>query len=127
MVAEKSEAMVRFGMANSRMKDFYDVWLLSRLFDFDGRTLCEAVCNTFSRRSTPLPDGLPIAFTEEFRKDPQKQTQWHAFVRKARPEPVRHCFDAVINDVAAFLMPVLGAVPSNRLLEKAWAPGGPWR
>ncbi|NOY86870.1 MAG: nucleotidyl transferase AbiEii/AbiGii toxin family protein [Deltaproteobacteria bacterium] len=61
MIAEKLETMVRLGIANSRMKDFYDVWLLSLLFEFDGRTLCEAIRNTFRQRSTPLPNGLPMA------------------------------------------------------------------
>ena len=75
MVAEKFEAMVKLGMANSRMKDFYDVWLLSRLFEFDGIVLCEAVSNTFKRRSTLYPDGLPVVFTEEFSNDNQKQIQ----------------------------------------------------
>ena len=126
MVAEKFEAMVRLGMANSRMKDFYDVWLLSKLFEFDGRTLCEAVRNTFSRRATPLPAERPTAFIEEFRQDPQKQTQWHAFVRKARPESVGDSFDAVVDDVVAFLMPVVEAISSHRLFDKVWMPGGLW-
>ncbi len=109
MVAEKIEAMVRLGMANSRMKDFYDVWLLSRLFEFDGRILCDAIRKTFRRRSTPLPGGLPMAFTDEFGKDVQKQTQWRAFVRKSKPEDVSGDFNAVIGDVAVFLMLVLEA------------------
>jgi len=109
MVAEKLETTVRLGMANSRMKDFYDLWLLSRLFDFDGRTLCEAIRNTFRRRSTLLPDGLPMAFTGEFRKDEQKQVQWRAFVRKSKPENVPGDIDAVISEVAVFLMPVIQA------------------
>lgn len=126
MVAEKLETMVRLGMANSRMKDFYDVWLLSRLFEFDGRILCEAIHNTFKRRSTPLPEGLPIAFTDEFRKDAQKQTQWRAFVRKSRPERVESELDTVICEVAAFLSPVLEALVANKFLEAIWVQGGPW-
>ena len=126
VVAEKFEAMVRLGMANSRMKDFYDVWLLSRLFEFDGQMLCEAFRNTFSRRATPLPAGLPIAFTEEFRQDLQKQAQWQAFVRKAKPEPVADGFDALIDDVVHFLMPVVEAISDNRFLDKVWSPGEQW-
>ena len=126
MVAEKLETIVRLGMANSRMKDFYDVWLLSRLFEFDGRTLCEAVRNTFVRRSTPLPGGLPMAFTDEFRKDVQKQTQWQAFVRNSKPEDVSADIDVVIGDVAAFLMPVIEVARGNEYYELCWPQGGLW-
>ncbi len=73
MIAEKFHAMVTLGLANSRMKDFFDVWLLSRLFEFEGVLLSEAIHNTFTRRSTPLPEGRPFAFTNDFRKDARKQ------------------------------------------------------
>ena len=126
MAAEKLEAMVRLGIANSRMKDFYDMWLLSRLFEFDGRTLWEAVRNTFRRRSTPLPVGLPIAFTDEFRKSTQKHTQWRAFVRKSKPEAMPRDLDTVIGEVATFLMPVVEAARDDRVNESVWAQGGPW-
>jgi hypothetical protein len=126
MVAEKLEAMVRLGIANSRMKDFYDVRLLSKLFAFDGRTLCEAVGNTFKRRSTPIPDGLPLVFTDDFRKDVQKRAQWRAFVRKAKPDTAADNLDVVIDDLEAFLMPVVEAVRQSRLLELLWAQGGHW-
>ncbi|HEA69823.1 MAG TPA: nucleotidyl transferase AbiEii/AbiGii toxin family protein [Desulfobacterales bacterium] len=126
MVAEKFEAMVRLGMANSRMKDFYDLWLMSRLFEFNGLTLCDAIRNTFRSRSTPLPGGLPMAFTDEFRKDAQKQTQWRAFVRKSKPVDVSVDFDAVIDKVAAFLMPVVEAAKGEKLFGKLWPPKGPW-
>ena len=117
---------MRLGIANSRMKDFYDMWLLSRLFEFDGRALCEAVRNTFRRRSTALPVGLPIAFTDEFRKSTQKHTQWRAFVRKSKPETMPKDFDTVIGEVAAFLMPAVEAARDDRILEPTWAKGGPW-
>ncbi len=126
MVAEKLEAMVHLGMANSRMKDFYDVWLLSRLFTFDGQTLCEAVRNTFKRRSTPIPDGLPLALTDDFRKDVQKQTQWRAFIRKAKPEITVDNLDSVINDLGVFLIPVVETVRTTVCLILLWAQGGPW-
>jgi hypothetical protein len=127
MVAEKFEAMVHLGVANSRMKDFYDVWLMSRLFEFNGRTLCDAILNTFKRRSTPLPFGLPMPFTDEFRKDAQKQIQWQAFVRKSKPEDVPGDLDAVIDHVAAFLMPVLEAIRRDKPVGFYWPHGGPWR
>ena len=126
MVAEKFETMVRLGMANSRMKDFYDGWLMSRLFEFNGPTLRDAIRNTFKRRSTPLPDGLPIAFTEEFCKDAQKQTQWQAFVRKSKPVHVSGDFDAVMDEVSAFLMPAIEAARGGKPFGKLWPPNGPW-
>lgn len=126
MVSEKVEAMVRLGVANSRMKDFYDVWLLSRLFEFDGRTLCDAIRSTFRRRSTPLPDGLPMAFTDEFSKDELKQTQWRAFIRKSKPEDVSGDLDAVIADITGFLMPVLEAARWDDHFGLSWTECGPW-
>ena len=126
MVAEKVEAVVCLGVANSRMKDFYDLWLMSRLFEFDGRTLCDAIRNTFKRRSTLLPDGLPMAFTNEFSKDMQKQTQWRAFVRKFKPEEVSGDFDDVIADLTVFLMPVLEAACGDDHFVLSWPEGGPW-
>ena len=127
MVAEKLEAMVHLGIANNRMKDFYDVWLSSKLFAFDGRTLCQAVGNTFKRRSTPIPDGPPLAFTDDFRKDVQKQAQWRAFVRKTKPDTAVEKLDVVIVDLEAFLMPVVEAVRQSRSLELFWAQGGHWK
>lgn len=126
MVAEKFETMVRLGMANSRMKDFYDLWLMSRLFEFEGQTLCDAIRNTFRRRSTPLPGGLPMAFTQEFRKDAQKQTQWQAFVRKSKPEDVSGDLGAVIIDIAVFLMPAIEASEREKPFWMLWPPNGPW-
>ena len=126
MVAEKFEAMVKLGMANSRMKDFYDVWLLSRLFEFDGSILFEAVSNTFERRSTSYPDGLPVAFTEEFSNDNQKQIQWKAFVKKSRAESVGKDLRTVIDVIVAFLHPVLMALQDNMVLRKNWNQYGKW-
>jgi hypothetical protein len=126
MVAEKLETMVRLGMANSRMKDFYDVWLMSRLFEFEGQTLCDAIRNTFRRRSAVLPSEMPMAFTEEFRKDALKQIQWQAFVRKSKPEDVSSDLGSVIMDVVAFLMPAIEASEGKKPFLTLWPPNGPW-
>ena len=82
VVAEKLEAMVLLGETNSRMKDFYDLWFLSRHFDFDGKTLVEAIRATFDRRKTKLPEGAPIALTDDF--STMKTIQWNAFLRRNR-------------------------------------------
>ncbi|MCU7850347.1 MAG: nucleotidyl transferase AbiEii/AbiGii toxin family protein [Candidatus Thiodiazotropha sp. (ex Lucinoma kastoroae)] len=58
-MAEKYQALVNLGMANSRMKDFYDLLIMAHQFEFDGRTLSGAIHNTFVRRQTPLPKQTP--------------------------------------------------------------------
>jgi hypothetical protein len=82
VVAEKFEAMVKLGITNSRMKDFFDVWFLSRRFDFDGATLQKAIHATFARRQTTLGDQPPYPLTDDFARDATKQTQWGAFLSK---------------------------------------------
>lgn len=79
VVAEKLHTMVIRGIANSRMKDFYDLWIISKQFDFDGSLLTEAITATFERRKTPLPDGLPIAFTEDFSSDTTNTPEMASF------------------------------------------------
>ena len=88
VVAEKLEAMVKLGQANTRMKDFCDLAALSKTFAFDGALLVRAIAATFARRGTPLPSGLPLPLTAEFTEDPPKNTQWRAFLRKSgAPSP----------------------------------------
>ena len=127
MVAEKTEAMVHLGMVTSRMKDFYDIWLMSQIFEFDGAILCNALRNTFERRSTLLPGSLPIAFSNEFRIDTQKQTQWQAFLRKSKPDDAPKDFQVVIEKIAAFLKPVLFVAQIEKPFKSFWPPGGPWQ
>jgi predicted nucleotidyltransferase component of viral defense system len=103
VIAEKFQAMVMLGLANSRMKDFYDVWILSRSYDFDEDRLSRAIAATFERRGTAIPFDEPEALTQIFATDAGKQRQWAAFVRDLAIEipPL----DAVVTDLAGFLMP----------------------
>ena len=80
VVAEKFQAIVVLGIANTRMKDFYDLCMLAKEFDFDRAQLARAIAATFERRKTPLPDGLPIAFQQEFWSS--KESEWSAFLKK---------------------------------------------
>ncbi|MEZ0374913.1 MAG: nucleotidyl transferase AbiEii/AbiGii toxin family protein [Candidatus Sericytochromatia bacterium] len=82
-IAEKFHALATLGMANSRMKDFYDLWILAGLFQYDSRRLGEAIRLTFAGRGTALPAERPLALTETFFADPQKQLQWKAFLKKS--------------------------------------------
>lgn len=102
-VAEKFHAMVMLGRANSRMKDFYDIWILSRSFDFSGDRLVWAIAATFERRETPIPTELPGALTDAFAEDEQKQRQWHAFVEGVAHGPGD--LRGVFAEIATFLMP----------------------
>lgn len=103
VIAEKFQAMVMLGLANSRMKDFYDVWILSRSYEFDDDRLPRAIAATFERRGTAIPLEAPVALTQAFAFDSSKQQQWAAFVRDlAIGIPA---LDTVVTDLAAFLMP----------------------
>ncbi len=83
VIAEKFQALVDLGMTNSRLKDFYDLHFLSQNFEFDRETLIQAITATFEKRKTPLPTKVPIALTEEFSEDANKNTQWKSFLRKS--------------------------------------------
>jgi Nucleotidyl transferase AbiEii toxin, Type IV TA system len=84
VIAEKYHAMVILGLANTRMKDFYDLAFIAQRSELDGATLAKAIAATFSRRNTPLPARAPVALTAEFGEDSAKQRQWQAFLRKSR-------------------------------------------
>jgi predicted nucleotidyltransferase component of viral defense system len=125
-IAEKFHAMVRHGELNSRMKDFYDVWLLSRLFTFDGETLADAVGRTFKRRDAEVP-AQPVAFGDPFARDATKQAQWTAFVRKSGLTHAPASFCEAAATVTAFLGPVAASVAAKERFLRAWRPPGRWR
>lgn len=126
VVAEKLEAIVRFGMANSRMKDFYDLWALARNFSFSGQIIASAIQNTFKSRKTPLPIGTPEGFQTSFIQNPLKQTQWQAFVRKTRFVYVEKNFGKTIDFVRSFLSPPIEYITKSKSFEMTWPAGGPW-
>lgn len=86
VVAEKFEAIVSLGMANSRMKDYFDLWVILNSSELEQPLLAEAIQATFARRGTPLLETIPTGLSEAFALDSQKTTQWSAFVRKNKLE-----------------------------------------
>ncbi len=104
VIAEKFQAMVYLGRANSRMKDFYDVWVLSTAYEFDEARLAKAIAATFERRRTEIPSEVPDALTPEFARDANKRRQWDAFVRELSAVP--YSLETVVSDLAVFLMPM---------------------
>jgi predicted nucleotidyltransferase component of viral defense system len=127
VVAEKFEAIVALGADNSRMKDFYDLWAISRQFGFEGATLTRAVRATFERRGTPVPDDVPSGLSDAFAGSPEKETQWRAFTARGRLREQPASFGAVVTAARDFLMPVAAAARGTETLEATWDPGGPWR
>jgi hypothetical protein len=126
VVAEKLEAMLSLGVTNSRMKDFYDVYLLASSFAFEGSLLVRAVRAVFKRRRTPLPGSDPLVLTREFLAAPERQTLWRALLRRGRldaPPETGRLADAL----REFLIPVLEAAARGEEFAAAWRPGGPWR
>lgn len=119
VIAEKFQAMVYLAEGNSRMKDFYDIYMLSTSFCFDGASLSEAVYETFTRRATPLPQ-LPVIFTDGFMAIPDKQVQWNAFCKRIHVDHLS--FGAVIAHNRAFLAPVYEAITSDEHLIVSWNP-----
>jgi hypothetical protein len=122
-IAEKLEAMVKLGELNSRMKDFYYIWLLSRSFDFDGELLAEAVRLTFKQRNTELPQQI-IAFTDRFMD--AKQIQWSAFWGRLQQERVPDSFAEVVEAVQDFIAPVVSTLASGGQFSGKWPRAGPW-
>lgn len=126
VVAEKFQAMVRFAVLTSRMKDFYDLWAIATIFDFRGPVLAEAIRATFERRQTKLPQETPDALTSEFAEIPTKQTQWQGFLWRTAiamaPEPL----PIVLAKIREFVMPPTTAVTKSVPFDKTWPPGGPW-
>lgn len=108
VVAEKVQAMVELGMANTRLKDFFDVWLLLRDFDLDDVSLAAAIRATFARRRTPLPVELPTAFTDAFGSDLVKRAEWAAFVRRAGLSGTAPSLDQVVLALRDRLAPSFG-------------------
>ena len=127
VVAEKFQIMVDVGLPNSRMKDYFDLFVLSRKHAFAGNELAEAVKATFDRRRTSLHEECPEGLSDEFAVDEQKQKQWHAFVRKFGPHKPQMELTLIVESLREFLLPVADAVRNARDFTKTWNPGGPWR
>jgi len=126
VVAEKFEAMVKLGMANSRMKDFYDLWVLARRFGFESSILAAEIQATFETRRTALPKSSPLALQADFYELPSKQTQWRAFLRKSGLK-ADSSLKQIIEVVREFVMPVVDGISKGNSEKEVWQPGGPWK
>ena len=125
VVAEKLEALTSLGMLNSRMKDYFDLWILAKHSDFDGQILSRAVAATFDRRRTAVPTGVPIGLSDEFINDAQKGKQWQGFLRKNALDPMS--LATVVVDLRDFLIPVLAAIAASGSHDYPWRSGAGWQ
>lgn len=124
VVAEKLEALTKLGIANSRMKDYFDLWILMKHSEFDGETLRRAIFATHQRRGTDISGELPFGLTNAFAEDVQKQTQWNAFLNKNRLD--RLAFTSMVADLAEFFRPVIAAAVISDGFRYIWQNGSSW-
>lgn len=125
VIAEKFEAMVKLGIANSRMKDFYDLWILAQKFDLEGPILMDAIKATFNRRKTEIPKNTPLAFSKEFYDDDSKKKQWSAFLNKNGIDSSKN-LNEVVGALEEFLMPVANSINAEEKMEMSWSPTDKW-
>jgi hypothetical protein len=124
VVAEKLHALVFLGSVNSRMKDFYDLWVIAEAFEFDGGRLQDAIINTFQRRKTVLPINTPIGLTDLFAAD--KQSQWQAFLKCNRLVGVPESLQQILRGLNSFLLPSMLTSSQGIVFEGEWKSGGSW-
>jgi len=125
VIAEKLEALTALGMLNSRMKDYYDLALLSRMYPFEGERLADAIVATFQHRGTTI-EAEPIGLTQAYCDDPARALQWRAFVRRSRFGEEAGDLARLVDEVRVFARPVLSAVAAGNSFKVRWRPGGPW-
>lgn len=123
VVAEKLESIYVHGLANSRLKDYYDLWMLAETFAFDGALLVRAVSATFRRRGTSLPPSIPDGLTTRFFLDEGRPQLWRAFLDRAGIKEAPQAFPEIGVALRAFLTPVLDAASRGHSLIQRWRDG----
>jgi predicted nucleotidyltransferase component of viral defense system len=126
VVAEKLEAVVRFGVVNTRLKDYFDLLVLAGERAFEGAVLAEQITATFTRRGTAVPDDVPTGLTDAFAGDPDRRRQWRAFLRRSQGRGAPDDLGQAVALVREFVLPPLTAASEGRVLEARWEPGRGW-
>ena len=122
IVAEKLEAITSIGIRNSRLKDYYDLLYLSRNFEFDGKTLTQAIGTTFNHRQTPIPTSTPVGLTQEYvthRKFRSKE--WKNLYQQGTMK-ARSTLEQTLYTISSFVLPPLLAAKKNQPLARTWKP-----
>ena len=118
VVAEKFEAFVSLGLANSRYKDFYDIYVLSDRYNFDGKELTNAIKETFNHRGTSFDDI--VAFEDGFADDETRLMRWNSFVKKKKAL-IKLGFEETVQLLKILLFPIVDAIKKNELFERTWS------
>lgn len=126
VVAEKLHAMVILDISNTRMKDFYDLWFLSRSWPFQMIALSQAIRATFERRRTPLPFTVPLGLTPGFHSDEQKSVQWRAFLRRLQLDSTTPALAEIGEALSRFIEAPLAEARQPTGAEKIWSVSGHW-
>ncbi|MER8370601.1 nucleotidyl transferase AbiEii/AbiGii toxin family protein [Mesorhizobium sp. M1378] len=128
VVAEKLEAMIRFGEANGRIKDFYDIWVTTRTFPFELPKMVEAVSGTLQRRETAIPIEMPAGLTEAFSTIVERSGLWDGFLRRNPPTVPPPPFAELQGELRRFFGPILRTLTAPEGAGGHWDPdGGAWR
>ncbi|MBI1198313.1 MAG: nucleotidyl transferase AbiEii/AbiGii toxin family protein [Phenylobacterium sp.] len=128
VVAEKFEAMIRFGEANGRIKDFHDIWVTTRTFPFDLSTVIEAVGGTLRRRETAIPTDMPVGLTEAFAAIADERGLWTGFLRRNPPTLEPPAFPALQEELRRFFGPVIAGLAQPEGVTGRWDPdASAWR
>ncbi len=125
VIAEKLEALTVLGLLNSRMKDYYDLALLARLYMFEGHRVVDAILATFRHRKTSI-ETEPVGLSKAFYSDSAKAVQWRAFLRRSRFPEEPGGFQALVSEVRDFAAAPLLAAAIEKPFNSRWRPGGPW-
>jgi hypothetical protein len=126
VVSEKFETMVQLGLLNSRMKDFYDIWLMTRQFDFEGPELAEALKRTFAHRKTSFPSGRQLFVEEIYDESSDRQILWKTFLKKGNIKHASEKLSTIAKDIEGFLRKPLKAINKGEGFHSDWKAPGPW-
>ena len=126
-VAEKFDAVLSLGILNSRMKDYFDLWFLSKNFSFDGAQLADSIKSTCARRGHTIEPSAPVGLTGDFWNDTSRQAVGNAFWKKSVRIDPKLSLQEVVTFTAEFLVPPMLAAGKGSSFISWWKPGGPWK
>ena len=126
-IAEKLETIAARGLINSRLKDYFDIYVLSAHDSFDLQTLAEAIRSTFERRGRAIPQELPEGLTQAYVEEPGRALQWRSFLEKSGVANIPDALGLIVEEIVALLEPALAEARSEEIKDMRWPPGGPWQ